>query len=63
MEGRIHMDEVVSGMLFEWLLASWAGFNENPEQIFPHLNNVNSEKMNEELVNLIKKSQLVRQAV
>jgi hypothetical protein len=40
--------------VFEWLLADWAGYGENPAELFPSLQNVSYDELTDELVGAIE---------
>ena len=43
------MEQKINQQLFEWLLASWAGFQENPQECFTSLRDCNVEELTSEL--------------
>ena len=43
------MNAELTGELFEWLLADWAGYGSEPEKVFPDLLNADIEALNSEL--------------
>ena len=47
------MSAELSGRVFEWLLASWAGHQEHPEEVFPELKDANLSQLDHELENAI----------
>ena len=48
------MSAELSVRVFEWLLASWAGHQEHPEEVFPALKDVNLDQLNHELSTAIR---------
>jgi len=54
------MEVVLSERMFELIMAQWAGFGDRPEEIFPLLNDVNSEELSDEIDAAIRKTQLAR---
>ena len=57
------MEVELTDHLFEWLLAQWAGYSDNPAKVFPHLDDMDSEILEYELYSTIQKAQLEKQAV
>lgn len=43
------MSTELSGRVFEWLLASWAGHRDHPEDLFPALKDANTNQLDKEL--------------
>ncbi len=43
------MKSELSEPVFEWLLASWVGYQDRPDAIFPDLKNVSLRQLDEEL--------------
>ncbi len=57
------MDTELTGELFEWLLAEWAGYGNEPEKAFPNLLNADTKALTSELTETIIKAYPVKQAV
>ncbi len=57
------MSAELTGELFEWLLADWAGYGNEPEQVFPNLLNADIEALNIELSKTILQANPIKQAV
>ena len=57
------MDVELTGELFEWLLADWAGCGNEPEKVFPNLLNADVEALNSELSKTILQANPVKQAI
>jgi len=57
------MNAELTGELFEWLLADWAGYGNEPEQVFPNLLNADVETLNNELSKIILQANPIKQAV
>lgn len=57
------MSAELTGELFEWLLAEWAGYGNEPEQVFPNLLNADIEALNNELSKTILQANPIKQAV
>ena len=47
------MSSEISGRIFEWLLADWAGFVRNPGDLFPSLRGMDRYQLAEELAECI----------
>ena len=43
------MNTELSSQMFEWLLADWAGYREDPEKVFPSLKGENLQQISGEL--------------
>ena len=43
------MSTELSSQMFEWLLADWAGYREDPEVIFPSLKGENLQQLSDKL--------------
>jgi len=56
------MASELSGVVFEWLLANWAGCSEDPGALFPHLQQVNEADLAEELAQAIHKARALQEA-
>ena len=50
----------LSGTVFEWLLAEWAGFGDNPSEVFPSLNEAEPQELLGELNVAIQGAQTYR---
>ncbi|MBN1765495.1 MAG: hypothetical protein JW860_09585, partial [Sedimentisphaerales bacterium] len=61
--GDVNMEVELTDHLFEWLLAEWAGFGDNPAEAFPHLKDIDSYVIEDELYQAIQKAQLKKQAI
>ena len=48
------MESPLGSNLFEWLLAGWAGYGKNPEEVFPSLRQANRQELAAELAGAIK---------
>ncbi len=48
------MEVSLSNHLFEWILADWAGFGENPEVAFPSLRGMDPVELNDELQQTVR---------
>lgn len=48
------MSAKLSGRVFEWLLASWAGHQEHPGEVFPDLQDANLSQLDHELETAIR---------
>lgn len=46
------MTYLIRNELFEWLLAGWAGYGENPAEIFPHLGRIDPGQWEREMARL-----------
>ena len=57
------MSAELTGELFEWLLADWAGYGNEPGQVFPNLLNADIEALNSELSETILQANPIKQAV
>ena len=57
------MNAELTGELFGWLLADWAGYGNEPEQVFPNLLNADIEALNIELSKTILQANPIKQAV
>ena len=57
------MDAELTGELFEWLLADWAGYGTEPEKVFPDLLNADTKELASELTETILKAYPTKQAV
>jgi len=47
------MELNLSSILFEWLLADWAGYHDEPAEIFPSLKDVNVSELSNELSSVL----------
>jgi len=45
------MEMEISPVMFEWLLADWAGYSDRPEVVFPELGSVDRARLADELAN------------
>ena len=52
------MEAMLSNQIFEWLLAEWAGFGDNPDELFPSLTNVDHKTIADELDQIIRLAQI-----
>ena len=52
------MEVTLSNQIFEWLLAEWAGFGDNPHELFPSLLHVDHERMAVELDQAVRRAKL-----
>ena len=52
------MEITLSNQIFEWLLADWAGYGDNPHEVFPSLRHVDHERLADELDLAIRTAQL-----
>ncbi len=57
------MNAELTGELFEWLLADWAGCGNEPGQVFPNLLNADIETLNSELSKIILQANPIKQAI
>ena len=57
------MSAELTGELFEWLLADWAGYGNEPGQVFPNLLNADIEALSSELSETILQANPIKQAV
>ena len=48
------MDSELSNNVFEWLLADWSGHGDNPEALFPSLQDVNCNELASELAEAMR---------
>ena len=51
------MKSKISSQVFEWLLAQWAGFGENPADLFPSLREADLTDLQDQLHNAIRCAQ------
>jgi hypothetical protein len=51
------MKSKISSQVFEWLLAQWAGFGENPADVFPSLRDADLADLQAQLNNAIRYAQ------
>jgi len=54
------MNSKISNEVFEWLLAQWAGFGENPAELFPSLDGADFSDLQSELNLAIRKTRLIK---
>ena len=57
------MELELTSEVFEWLLADWAGYGDDPGEVFPDLRNVDHTALKLELFQTIQKAQLTKQVV
>ena len=57
------MEAELSGMVFEWLLADWAGYGNDPGNVFPSLRDIDPAVLNDELFRTIQEARLARKVV
>ena len=57
------MEVELTGDIFEWLLADWAGHGDNPGLIFPALQNSDYNDFADKLARVIEKAQLAKKVV
>jgi len=57
------MEAELSGMVFEWLLADWAGYRNDPGNVFPSLRDIDPAVLNDELFRTIQEARLARKVV
>ena len=54
------MKSKISSQVFEWLLAQWAGFGENPAEAFPSLRDADLADLQAQLNNAIRYAQTAK---
>ena len=54
------MKSKISSQVFEWLLAQWAGFGENPAEVFPSLRDADLADLQVQLNNAIRYAQTAK---
>jgi len=54
------MKSKISSQVFEWLLAQWAGFGENPAEVFPSLRDADLTDLQAQLNTAIRYAQTVK---
>lgn len=51
------MKSKISSQVFEWLLAHWAGYGDNPAELFPSLCDADLNDLQAQLTNAIRHAQ------
>ncbi|GEM_PF-1319803 len=54
------MKSKISSQVFEWLLAQWAGFGDNPADLFPSLREADLTDLQAQLHNAIRSAQTIK---
>ena len=54
------MELEISPVMFEWLLADWAGYADRPEAVFPDLVGINRDSLADELESSLREKLLGR---
>lgn len=62
-DGEVAMSAKLSGRVFEWLLASWSGHEEHPEEVFPELQGASLNQLDHELEIAIRDAEQVESVV
>ena len=57
------MKSKISSQVFEWLLAQWAGFGENPAEVFPSLRDADFTDLQVQLNNAIRYAQTAQMPI
>ena len=57
------MKSKISSQVFEWLLAHWAGFEENPAEAFPSLRDVDLSDLQAQLDCAIRSAQTIKMSI
>ena len=57
------MKSKISDRVFEWLLADWAGYGDNPAELFPSLRGVNYGSLADELASAMEDAGVSRESI
>ncbi len=57
------MTTELSNRVFEWLLANWAGYGENPAELFPSLHDADYNALQEELASVLQATHPPQQTI
>ncbi len=57
------MKSKISSQVFEWLLAQWAGFGENPAEVFPSLREADLADLQAQLNTAIRYAQTAKASI
>jgi hypothetical protein len=57
------MKSTISSQVFEWLLAHWAGFEENPAEVFPSLCDADLSDLQAQLDDAIRSAQTIKMSI
>jgi len=57
------MKSKISSQVFEWLLAQWAGFGEDPAELFPSLRDADLADLQVQLDNAIRCAQTSKMTI